>query len=91
MRATFSPWMRTRSCFIPNVRKNSSPFSTMRSFCSVMVSPYTKRLERQANEGFSAVGKFNCLESSRMSAFENPQSRRGLLIPSSAMARWPGL
>lgn len=45
---------------------------------------------KQANDGLLHVGRFICLESSRISALVSSAARRGLFMPSSVIACRPG-
>ena len=85
------PWILTRYCLKPSSRRSSSAFSTLRSFSSLTISPYTNLVARQAKEGLFQVGSPSPCEISLICAFVSPASRRGLMTPSSAMARSPGL
>ena len=82
--------IRTRNCLKPRARSNSSARSTIRSFSRVMVSPYTKRDARQANDGLSKTGRPDSSDSFRISALVSCASLSGLRIFSSSIALSPG-
>ena len=64
-------------------RSNCSALSTIFSFSSEMVSPYTKREERQAKDCLFQVGNPKSLESMRISSLFNSLALNGLFIPNS--------